>query len=249
MNSAMFAIDIRWRGPLSVPIPVTEVWLAEPGERWEAPRPGAAILRSYGLRRRVDVVGRWRRWNTLLTTLASVDGMLGRLPQTLRNDIRRGLDRDGLRVVDDWTPQEFFAFYQANDPANPARCDVERLVALRAAGRLGLRAMFHGGTPLCAHAYVLGSQRVLLLHSYSRRKASEGIDAAGLAMIGRANKALHWDALSHYARLGLAEYDWGGFSGTPGYGPDQFKQRFGPRLAEGWMFDTLVFGLRPAIAF
>jgi hypothetical protein len=94
------------------------------------------------------------------------------------------------------------------------------------------------------HAYVMSGSTAGLLHSSSRFREGE---SDYRALVGRANRWLHWKDMLQFRALGMQRYDWGGLFGdesTPERaGINNFKKSFGGQLVRS--FDcTLPRSLR-----
>lgn len=230
----MVNLELPWKSALTV----REIWFPTIGEtialsnswrpRW---------LRLFHLERRIGkLLGRWERRQTLITDLGTLDSLLERMSQTMRYDIRRALSRDGLRFVDDWTPEQLVAFAASGDAGNTNQPALARLSALRAQGRLTIRASLADHTPLCAHAFIDDGRIARALHSYSIRRSVDKMDAPRVA---RATKALYFLDLHYMRDRGLREFDWGGISGRPGNGIDALKMEYRGTPRHTWCFDGL----------
>ena len=78
--------------------------------------------------------------------------------------------------------------------------------------------------PLVYHSYVDCGDTVRLLHSCSCFREKKDL----AALIGRANKRLHWDDILAFKKLGYTNYDWGGIASFDNpNGIDLFKMSFG----------------------
>lgn len=151
--------------------------------------------------------------------------------------IRRAKERDrvDVAIVDAPSASEletFQGFYDAFSRwRGVPRCSRERLRALAAGG--GLTVSFsrvgEGDGPwLSAHAYVCDGVRARLL--YSARNVAL-IEEQG-ALIGRANRYMHWRTILHFKARGCRLYDFGGIGkGPEGKAIAEFKLEFGGREA------------------
>jgi len=85
--------------------------------------------------------------------------------------------------------------------------DDQWLAAACEAGQLVLTSASKDGEPLVWHAYVLIGKFVSIQYSgsYFRDKDNEY-----RALIGRANRWLHWRDILRFKEMGVARYDWGG---------------------------------------
>lgn len=173
-------------------------------------------------------------FHTLLVELAGDEDALWRGVQTsCRQEIRRADERDGVTLAITDTPGEeelrtFHGFHAAaarERGRGPA--DLAALRELRARGGLSLgRVEAAGERVLAWHAHVVSNRRArLLLSAISRDVGSDR------AMVGRANRLLHWKEMLHFREAGLGTYDFGGVSlaspDKPVAGVDAFKRLFG----------------------
>jgi hypothetical protein len=134
-------------------------------------------------------------------------------PKT-RERINRALKRDNLTVTraDAPGPAEIDALVRAYDPfaaeRGLARADRDSLEQFRKAGVLALSKVSHPTHgDLVFHAIVVTPTRARGLISVIARSAEGGADAP---LLGRANRMLFWDDLSHFRKRGIPLYDWGG---------------------------------------
>ena len=80
--------------------------------------------------------------------------------------------------------------------------------------------------PIVYHAYIVDDKHARLWMSCSSFRDSE--DKQYRALLGRANKRLHWEDMTYFKELGYKTYDWGGISSFEDpNGIDQFKMSFG----------------------
>jgi len=127
---------------------------------------------------------------------------------------------------------EFIAFF--DDFARQKRIQVayrRGLDAACGAGRLTLSAARHNGERIVWHAHIVGRSAAVLLHSASHFR---GKDSGERALVGRANRWLHWRDMLAFKGMGLTTYDWGGLFADETV-PEQatinsFKREFGGRL-------------------
>ena len=160
--------------------------------------------------------------------------IFARIQKRTQTDIRRG-DRECLNFM---TPQpqknaiqDFCDFY--NDFAVAKKRPLispEGLELLAEAGMLKLTAARKDGNVLVWHSYVFTERRARLLHSASHFRTS---DHSLKNAVGRANKWLHWQDISHFKELGLVKYDFGGwYEGSDDLEKlqiNRFKESFGPQ--------------------
>ena len=152
-----------------------------------------------------------------------------------RYEIRRAEAKDGLQAQLIAEPQarleEFRAFFDAFarekgiEPADPGW-----LRAACRAGQLVLSTACRDGVALVWHAYVVQGSAARLQHSASRFRGQE---TGHRALVGRANRWLHWQDMRWLKERGVERYDWGGLfadESTPERaGINAFKRAFGGR--------------------
>jgi hypothetical protein len=219
------------------------------GELWfdEAlPRdPGVDIV-LYRHQKAPLAKGRCVATLSLVIDLTSGQDMIMRgFNRDCRQKIRRAEEKDALEWELITAPgarlEEFCDFFDvfARQKSRPL-CDRVWLAAAHRAGRLMLStASRPGGNALVWHAYVNMTHTVWLQHTAScfRDKSSEV-----RALIGRANRWLHWKEMLGFKRLGVKRYDWGGLfpdeSIPEQAGINRFKKSFGGR--EERRFDCTV---------
>jgi hypothetical protein len=133
--------------------------------------------------------------------------------------------------------QSFFDAFAQQRSLVPA--DPRWLLAACGSGQLALSAVVREGEILVWHAYVLSGSTLRLQHSASHFRARENDHRA---LIGRANRWLHWMDMLKFRQLGYTRYDWGGLfedESTPERaGVNGFKRDFGGR--EERTFDCTV---------
>jgi hypothetical protein len=166
----------------------------------------------------------------------SEESLMAGLGGTNRYKIRRAETKDGLTNLFVADPHahldEFCAFYDtfARQKSLPPSYR-NGLKAACEAGRLVLSAAScGGGEPLVWHAHITSSSTAVLLHSASHFRAQ---DTSDRALLGRANRWLHWRDMLAFRALGIARYDWGGMfedESVPGQASiNNFKREFGGR--------------------
>jgi hypothetical protein len=164
------------------------------------------------------------------------DTLLSNMARVTRYEIHRAQERDNLAVNVITRPsyqdiREFSEFYDVFAarkllPTNRS----ERLLALNESGGLVLSKVMEADQGvLCWHAYVVDGERAELLYSASHMH--NYTDSAQTALLGRANRYLHWVDIKSFKDAGFAIFDFGGLSGPPGEGAtrgiDKFKRSFG----------------------
>lgn len=161
------------------------------------------------------------------------DEIFGQFGKDCRYKIRRADSKDGLRMEFGAPPEgeleAFCDFYDAFARQKSfAPCDRKWLAAARAAGRLALSAASRDGDILVRHAYFTDGKIAWLQYTAS---CFRGRDNDYRALVGRANRWLHWRDMLRFRRLGVTRYDWGGLfedESTPERaGINRFKKDFG----------------------
>jgi len=88
--------------------------------------------------------------------------------------------------------------------------NLQRIRLLRKQGQLFLsKADTPDGATLAWHVYLVAHRRSRLLHSVSLFRESQ--EPAQRALVGRANRLLHWKDIIGFKQCGLALYDLGGY--------------------------------------
>lgn len=168
---------------------------------------------------------------TLQTYLGvSCEEILGAARQSTRNEIRQALRAD--LVCSEGSLAEFRPFYNAFARAK----GLPPLGASLSKGsvRVRITKVSSKGATLAMHALILDKQsgRVRLLNSATARFD----DPKERAVIGKANRGLHWWEICEAKREGYRTYDWGGISENEDdpamRGVNEFKRSFGGTLVE-----------------
>lgn len=161
--------------------------------------------------------------------------IFARFERNTRYEINRATKQDGLQAalllrLEAGTLEEFRDYYDAFAAVKklPA-CNLEKLVALNRAGALAIsRVWSEDGRLLSYHAYVTDGGRARLLYSATHSRLCG--DSAIRAMMGRANRYLHWQDIILFQAQGFTRYDLGGISDGSDpetKGIDNFKRGFG----------------------
>lgn len=150
-----------------------------------------------------------------------------------RYKVKRAEARDGLDVAFLPEPENhlnaFCAFYDAFAAEKGLRpCYHAWLAAACAARQLVLTCAMQNGEPLVWHAFlVYGSNAWLQYTASCFRKR----DNTYRAVVGRANRWLHWQEMLRFRQMGISRYDWGGLfedeSASERAGINRFKKEFG----------------------
>lgn len=233
---------------------MAEQWLDE-----EVVRPRGVdvlLLQQYTA---LPAGGRSNEFHSLAIDLTQPEeAVLAGINATVRSHIRRAEKRDGIQCVHepeitDAVIEEFGTFYDdfAAGKALPPLARDEFLGRARAGSLVLSRALRQGRT-LVWHAHVVAGGQASMLHSSSLFRGVADKDEQ--AVIGRANKLLHWKDMLHFKQHGLRIYDFGGwYAGTEDQallGINTFKERFGgrkvhqrngavPLSVKGWLYLAL----------
>jgi hypothetical protein len=172
--------------------------------------------------------------STLVSDLtADETEMLRRFGSTTRYEINRAQNKDSLdaRVLSPLASAvtAFLDFYDrfAQQKSLP-RAYRRELFAASAAQQLVLTQASCADEVLVWHAYIVWRTSAALLYSASHFRNTSG---AQRALVGRANRWLHWKDMLHFKEMGFQRYDWGGLfddeSSADRAGINGFKRDFG----------------------
>ena len=173
---------------------------------------------------------------SLVTDLSvEEDAITDSFGETSRYQIRRAETKDGLRMEFIVDPEsrldEFRAFFDAFARQKAlAPADPQWLVAACKARQLALSLASRNGEALVWHAHVMSGNTARLQHSGSGFRNRENDYRA---LVGRANRWLHWRDMLRFKEMGIQRYDWGGLfedeSVPERAGINKFKKAFGGR--------------------
>jgi len=161
------------------------------------------------------------------------DDLIAGFGKDCRYKVKRAEARDGLKVAFIAEPaarlQEFRTFYDAFAAEKGLRpCYYAWLQAACTAGQLVLTSATRDGEPLVWHAFLLSGSSAWLQYTGS---CFRNRDNEFRAIVGRANRWLHWQEMLHFKAMGMARYDWGGLfedeSTAERAGINRFKKEFG----------------------
>jgi lipid II:glycine glycyltransferase (peptidoglycan interpeptide bridge formation enzyme) len=217
-------IRIEGRGAL-----YGEVWYDE-----EPPRDCGVDIVLYRQRDAPVADARSTPFLSLVTDLCGAqDAIAERFGRDCRYEIRRAETKDGLRMEFIPDPEsrldEFRTFYDSFASQKSLEpCDPRWLAAACRARQLALTLASQNGDALVWHAYVIGGKAARLQYSGScfRDRQSDY-----RALVGRANRWLHWQDMLRFKEIGIKRYDWGGLfedeSLPERAGINRFKRAFG----------------------
>jgi hypothetical protein len=161
------------------------------------------------------------------------DAIAERFGKDCRYKIRRAETKDGLRMEFLTDPEsrldEFCAFYDAFAKKKSVVPSYHQwLVAACKAGQLVLTSASQNGEALVWHAYLMSGKAAWLQYTGSCFRDK---DNDYRALVGRANRWLHWKEMLQFKEMGIERYDWGGLfedeSVPENAGINKFKKDFG----------------------
>lgn len=209
-----------------------EVWYDE-----EPPRDCAVDIVVYLQQPAPIANARHTPFLSLVTDLAvEEDAIPDKFGKDCRYKIRRAESKDGLRMEFITEPEsrldEFGTFFDAfTRQKSLAPCDRHWLVAACKARQLVLSSASRDGEALVWHAHVLSGKTAGLQHSAS---CFRNRDSDYRALVGRANRWLHWQDMLRLKTIGISRYNWGGLfedESVPEHaGINAFKKSFGGRV-------------------
>ena len=230
-------IRIKGRGAI-----YGEVWYDE-----EPPSdPGVDIILYR--QKAVPIAGaRQVHFLSLVTDLAVEEGAItSKFSNTCRYQIRRAESKDGLQMEFISEPEsrlnEFGTFFDAfARQKSLSPCDRQWLGAACKARQLALSSASRNGEALVWHAHVLSGKTAGLQYSGS---CFRNRDNDYRALVGRANRWLHWKDMQQLKEVGIERYDWGGLfedeSTAERAGINNFKRDFGGRQARTYQCSVPV---------
>jgi len=168
------------------------------------------------------------------TDLAEAENaIIGRFNTTCTYAIRRADTRDGLRMEFITDPEdrldEFSDFFNTFARQKSIwLADQEWLHGACSARQLVLSSAWQADEALVWHAHLIAGSHARLAYSAS---CYRGRSNDYRALVGRANRWLHWQDMLQFKKLAFGCYDWGGLfddESTPERaGINGFKQSFG----------------------
>ncbi len=206
-----------------------EVWYDE-----EPPADSGVDIVVYHQREAPIANARHTPFLSLVTDLSvEEDAIVAGFGKDCRYKIRRAETKDGMRMEFISDPEsrldEFRAFYDAfarEKSLEPS--DHQWLVAACKARQLALTSASRNGEALVWHAYVMSGKTARLQYTGSCFRNRENDYRA---LVGRANRWLHWREMLRFKEMGIKRYDWGGLfedeSVPERAGINQFKKDFG----------------------
>ena len=208
------------------------------GELWyeeEAPAEAGVDIVVYRQRAAAIPGVRAAPFLSLVIDLSATEStIMDQFGKDCRYKIRRAGSKDGLRMEFIREPaadrlEEFCAFYDAFARQKSMSPSNRRwLEAACRARRLVLASASRNNDTLVWHAYLMARDTAWLQYTAS---CFRGRDSEYRAVVGRANRWLHWKAMLRFKELGIFRYDWGGLFEDESIpecaGINRFKKEFG----------------------
>jgi len=209
------------------------------GELWyeeELPRDANVDIAMYRQKDAPIAGARTTPFLSMVTDLSvDEDAIAARFGKDCRYKIRRAETKDGLSL--DWITEpegrldEFRAFFDAFAREKSLwLSDPRWLAAACSAAQLVLTSASRNGEALVWHAYLVCGKAAWLQYTASNFRNR---DNDYRALVGRANRWLHWKEMLRFRQNGIERYDWGGLfedESVPGNaGINNFKRDFGGR--------------------
>jgi hypothetical protein len=214
------------------------------GEVWyeEEPPAGSGVDIVVHQQRENPIAGaRTTPFLSLMTDLSEDESaIMGRFGKDCTYKVRRAETKDGLQIELILEPQsrlqEFRGFYDSFARQKSLQpCDSRWLAAACDAGQLALTLASRNGEPLVWHAYVVFGKTARLQYTASCFRDRENDYRA---LVGRANRWLHWKEMLRFKQIGLERLDWGGLfdddSRPEHAGVNKFKKEFGGRQVRSY---------------
>ncbi len=216
------------------------------GELWfDEPAPSAPCVDILQYRQSPVLIAQARHTSflSLVSELTPApEAIMDKFGKDCRYKIRRAQARDGLQIEFIAEPrdrlEEFADFFDVfATQKSVALCDRHWLTAACNARQLTLSLISRDGEALIWHAHVLSGKTAGLQYSASRFRDR---DSDYRALVGRANRWLHWQDMLHFKQTGKDRYDWGGMfedESTPERaGINNFKRDFGGQPVRSFQF-------------
>jgi hypothetical protein len=206
-----------------------EVWYDE-----ELPRdPGVDIV-LYRQKETPIADAQTTPFLSMVTDLSvTEDAIAEKFGKDCRYKIRRAETKDGLRMEFITDPEsrldEFQAFYDTFAMQKSVAPSYRQwLVGACKARQLVLTSASQNGGALVWHAYLTSGEAAWLQYTGSCFRNKENDYRA---LVGRANRWLHWREMLRFKEMGIKRYDWGGLfedeSVPENAGINRFKKDFG----------------------
>lgn len=190
---------------------MAELWLDAPLVR--PARCDVLVLQQYS---RLPAGALGKPFSTLTINLLLPEAqLLEGLNRDTKYKVRRAAGKDLVECIHeagagDDVCRAFHAFYEAFAVAKGLdRLPMEQLLARARGGTLRFSRAVHAGATVVWHVHVMGPHSASLLHSASLFRQLDDNEAR--AVIGRANRLLHWRDMLAFKAEGKRLYDFGGW--------------------------------------
>jgi hypothetical protein len=170
-----------------------------------------------------------------INLLVPEEQLLEGLNRDTKYKVRRAASKDLVECVhephaSDEICHAFHAFYEEFAVAKGLdRLSMDELLARARGGTLRFSRAIHAGTTIVWHVHAVGAHSASLLHSASLFRQMDDNEAR--AIIGRANRLLHWRDMLEFKAEGKGVYDFGGWYAGQDNADllriNQFKEGFG----------------------
>jgi len=215
---------------------MAELWLDAPVER----PAGCDLLMLQQYSRAPQSAFSWPFTTLTCNLLVSEEQLLEGLNRDTKYKLRRAASKDQVQCVyetqlSEALCEEFRNFYNEFAAAKGLPLLLrEQLWARAKGGTLRFSRAVHEGETVVWHVHAVTPDKASLLHSASQFRQVKDNEAR--AVIGRANRLLHWRDMLAFKADGLSVYDFGGW-----YAGDtdqdllrinQFKEGFGGQRTE-----------------
>ena len=160
---------------------------------------------------KVDVKGFTRResFTSIIDLTQDLDVLWRNMDKkSSRYEIKRA-EKEGIKLDLNQDYEQFYrlnkAFIQSKGFGSLLRIEIPKVEAMRKYGTLFTAE--YSGEILGGHLYLEDEAHIRLWLSASKRLWA---DKEKAALIGRANRLLHWEAIKYAKEKGIKEFDWGG---------------------------------------
>jgi hypothetical protein len=176
---------------------------------------------------------------TLFTNLnLDTQYLFDRFSKNTQYQIKRAANRDNI-IIETLNAQKdkkvFYDFYNRFAfTKNRAPIGIAEIDSLIENSLFTIRAALHNNNTIVFHTYITANNRARLAQSASLFRKSDNSDYR--ALVGRANRLLHWEDILHFKHNAFEIYDWGGISmdlqDKEKQNINKFKEAFGGTLVK-----------------
>jgi lipid II:glycine glycyltransferase (peptidoglycan interpeptide bridge formation enzyme) len=201
-----------------------------------SPYPGVDIIREFQYQKKKCFS---EEFFTLFTDLRDdSQAIFGSISKNTRYEIKRAAGRDNIiiKTLDSKkAKQGFYDFYNRFAlTKNRAPIGLAETDSLIENNLFTIRAASLDDDIIVYHTYITANNRARLAQSASLFRESDNNDYR--ALVGRANRLLHWEDMQYFKQNSFEIYDWGGVSMDPRDREKQdinkFKEAFGGTLVK-----------------